>query len=100
MSVDVFISYAHATAQAAARQLRDELSASGLKVFLDEHQIPYGSPFPRDIASALLESRLAVVFADETYFARPFCAYEFQGQSRAANRANPLRHRVKSADSR
>jgi tetratricopeptide (TPR) repeat protein len=78
MSVDVFISYAHATAQAAARQLRDELFKSGLKVFLDERQIPYGSAFPRDIATALLESRLAVVFADETYFLRPFCVYEFQ----------------------
>src|SRR4029453_5527408 len=44
----------------------------------DERQIPYGSPFPQDIATALLESRLAIIFADETYFRRPFCVYEFQ----------------------
>ncbi len=78
MAVDVFISYAHATAQAATRRLREELTASGLRVFLDEREIPYGSAFPRDIADALLQSRLVVVFADEVYFRRPWCVYEFQ----------------------
>ena len=78
MPIDVFISYAHATMQAATRQLRDELSKDGLKVFLDEREIPYGSPFPRDIADGLLGSRLAIVFADDTYFRRPWCVYEFQ----------------------
>lgn len=78
MAPDVFISYAHATAQEPARLLRDNLSAAGIGVFLDEREIPYGSPFPRDIADGLLNSRLAVVFADESYFRRPWCIYEFQ----------------------
>ncbi len=78
MPIDVFISYAHATTQAATRQLRDELAKGGLQVFLDEREIPYGNPFPRDIADGLLDSRLIIVFADETYFRRPWCVYEFQ----------------------
>jgi tetratricopeptide (TPR) repeat protein len=78
MPVDVFISYAHATTQTAARRLRDELAKGGLTIFLDERQIPYGDPFPRDIADGLLDSRMVVVLADETYFQRPWCVYEYQ----------------------
>jgi hypothetical protein len=78
MPIDVFISYARATMQEAARQLRDKLSGSALKVFLDEREIPYGSPFPQDIADGLLDSRIVIVFIDETYFRRPWCVYEFQ----------------------
>jgi len=64
--------------QAATRQLRDELSKGDRKVSLDEREIPYGSPFPRDVTDRLLDSRLAIVFADETYFGRPWCLYEFR----------------------
>lgn len=78
MPIDVFISYAHATMQAATRQLRDELTRGDLEVFLDEREIPYGNPFPRDIADGLLDSRLIIVFADEIYFQRPWCVYEYQ----------------------
>ncbi len=78
MPKDVFISYAHTTAQKAARRLRDELAKNDLDVFLDAREIPYGNPFPRDIADGLLDSRLIIVFADEAYFQRPWCVYEYQ----------------------
>lgn len=78
MPIDVFISYAHASAKTAARKLRDKLVESNLEVFFDDREIPYGNPFPREIADGLLESRLTVVFADETYFQRPWCLYEYQ----------------------
>jgi hypothetical protein len=38
--IDIFISYAHVTMQAATRELRDELSRGDLKALLDEREIP------------------------------------------------------------
>ena len=78
MSHDVFISYAHANALPEAHAVRDALGASGIHVFLDERSIFPGSEFPADIADALLKSRLILVLADENYFQRPWCIYEFQ----------------------
>jgi hypothetical protein len=78
MSHDVFISYAHASALQEARALREALEAAGVHVFLDERSILPGSEFPSDIADALLQSRLILVLADENYFQRPWCIYEFQ----------------------
>ncbi len=78
MRRDVFISYAHATAHAEARAARDAFEAEGLGVFFDERVIPPGSPFPREIADALLGARAVLVFADENYFGREWCIREFQ----------------------
>ncbi|MBL3528889.1 MAG: tetratricopeptide repeat protein [gamma proteobacterium endosymbiont of Lamellibrachia anaximandri] len=79
MTTDVFISYAHAGgAKESVRKLERLLSKAGLDVFLDEREIPFGSPFPHDISEALLESRQVVLFIDSAYFTRPWCVYEFQ----------------------
>lgn len=78
MYTDVFISYARSSSLEHARKLRDVLAGDGVEVFLDERDVPFGNPFPRDIAEHLLASRVFVVFADETYFQRPWCVYEFQ----------------------
>jgi hypothetical protein len=75
---DVFISYARASARAEAARLCDALSAAKITVFLDEEGIPPGSPFPTRIAEGLLDARIMMVFADQTYFSRPWCVYEFQ----------------------
>ena len=75
---DVFVSYARSTARPAARALRDALAAQGHRVFLDEREIPPGSTFPEEIADGLLGARVIAVLADETYFARPWCVYEYQ----------------------
>ncbi|MBA1445992.1 MAG: tetratricopeptide repeat protein [Chromatiales bacterium] len=79
MITDVFISYAHAGgAKESVRKLERLLSKAGLNIFLDEREIPFGSPFPHDISEALLESRQVVIFIDSAYFTRPWCVYEFQ----------------------
>src|SRR5688572_15839634 len=99
---DVFVSYARATARPAARALRDALVAQGHRVFLDEREIPPGSTFPEELADGLLGARVIVVLADETYFARPWCVYEYQvalapfraGTDQAATPADALDHLV------
>lgn len=58
--------------------MRDALAARGIGAFLDERAIPPGSSFPQDLADALLQARVMLVFADATYFERPWCVYEFQ----------------------
>jgi tetratricopeptide (TPR) repeat protein len=102
MGADVFISYAKAGTQQEARALRDALQAAGIGVFLDEEGIPPGSGFPTRIADGLLAARLMVIFADASYFSRPWCVYEFRvgtAPYRAAVRAatdgrGALRHLV------
>jgi tetratricopeptide (TPR) repeat protein len=78
MGHDVFISYARRTAKPAAQQLQADLAQAGLSVFLDEREIPFGAPFPAELARGLLDARVAVVFADEAYFQRPWCVHEFR----------------------
>lgn len=78
MTTDVFISYSRAGSLDEARALRDSFEAQQIQVFLDERSIAPGDPFPEDIASALLNARIVVVLADEYYFTRPWCVYEFQ----------------------
>jgi hypothetical protein len=99
MNGQVFISYARSTALDAARAVRAALEAIQIPVFLDERDIAPGDAFPQDLADALLKTRVVLVFADETYFERPWCVYEYRvavAPSRAAN-ANadaPLPHVV------
>jgi hypothetical protein len=45
--------------------------------FLDESGIETREQFAKVIAKALMEARLAVVFADDTYFSRPYCRWEW-----------------------
>lgn len=78
MTPEVFISYSRVGSLDQARALRDPLEAQQVQVFLDERSISSGEPFPDDIADALLASRVFVVLADEFYFSRPWCVYEFQ----------------------
>jgi hypothetical protein len=75
---EVFISYARREHQAEARALRDALRSAGVGVFLDEAAIPYGAAFPAAIGGALLAARVAVVFAGQAYFRRPWCVHEFR----------------------
>lgn len=58
--------------------MRDKLIEKGCSVFFDENEIPGGSTFPRHLAKGLVESRMVIVFATETYFSKPWCVLEFQ----------------------
>lgn len=75
----VFLSYARASSRAAARAVCDELGGpdAGL-VFLDTEQVDYGVTFPRALANALLDARVAVLFLDDDYFSRWYCLLEMR----------------------
>ncbi|CAN5536897.1 hypothetical protein BH11BAC3_BH11BAC3_26070 [soil metagenome] len=75
---DVFISYARSSAKEQATALKDALVENGVKVFLDEVEIPAGGTFPTYLADAMTGTRLVIVFADETYFSKTWCVYEFK----------------------
>ena len=45
--------------------------------FLDESGIETREQFAKVIAKSLMEARLAVVFADDTYFDRSYCRWEW-----------------------
>src|ERR1019366_8550498 len=68
MPAPIFISYARRTSLNEARALKAQL---GDLAFLDETEIPSREQFAKVIAKGLMEARLAVVFADDTYFDRP-----------------------------
>jgi tetratricopeptide (TPR) repeat protein len=69
----IFISYAHDTAAADARALKAEL---GDLAFLDESGVATREDFNQRIASVLMESKAAVIFADQRHDQRPFCRWE------------------------
>jgi tetratricopeptide (TPR) repeat protein len=74
MPAPIFISYAHGTSQTEARALKAQL---GDQAFLDETEIPTRARFTEVIAKSLMEARLAVVFADDACFDRPYCRWEW-----------------------
>jgi tetratricopeptide (TPR) repeat protein len=77
MGNTVFISYSRATALKQARALHDALRQRGIEVFLDEREIEPGNPFPEDLADSLLKANVVFIFADSTYFGKPWCVYEY-----------------------
>jgi hypothetical protein len=74
MPAPIFISYARRTSQTAARALKAQL---GDLAFLDESGIETREQFTKVIANSLMEASLAVVFADDAYFDRPYCRWEW-----------------------
>ena len=74
MPAPIFISYARRTSLSEARALKKKL---GALAFLDESGIDTREQFAKVIAKGLMEARLAVVFADDTYFDRPYCRWEW-----------------------
>ena len=74
MTPPIFISYARSSAVKEARALK---LALGNLAFLDEFGIETREWFGQVIAGALMGARIAVVFADEVYFERPYCRWEW-----------------------
>ena len=91
---DVFISYSRSSAGEAARRAHIALEAAGFRTFLDARDIPLDAEFPREIADALLDSRLFLAFLDEDYFQKRWCLYEFQAAlaPAATARADSVEH--------
>lgn len=73
----VFISYARSTSSEAAKALRKALVAAHIDAYLEIEEIPTGGTFPEHLAEALRSAHVVVVFADDTYFRRPWCVYEY-----------------------
>ena len=74
MDAPVFISYARKTSLTEARALKASLKR---RAFLDESEIETRERFTEVIAKAIMGARIAVVFADDTYFDRPYCRWEW-----------------------
>ena len=56
----IFISYSHED-KSYARKLREKLRSRGFTVWIDEHNIPPISPFPREIENAICACAALVV---------------------------------------
>ncbi|MEP6778305.1 MAG: TIR domain-containing protein [Gemmatimonadaceae bacterium] len=78
MAIDVFISYARKANEDEARALHAAFEAVGITAFLDEREIEIGQQFPVEIADALFESKVVIVFLSDLYFKRPFCRWEWE----------------------
>ena len=72
----VFISYARKTSREPAEALHRELGGESGLAFLDTSDIDAGEQFPKVLIDALLDAKVIVVFADETYFNRWYCLRE------------------------
>jgi len=85
---DAFISYSRKSSGNDAKRVYRALESAGIRTFFDENDIPLDAQFPETLAEALLASRLFIVFADEEYFGKHWCIYEFQA-ALAPLHANP-----------
>lgn len=74
---DVFISYARGESTACAEALAAELTARGLRHYLDTRDARVDEPFPADIRDAMLGSRVIVVYPGQEYFKRWWCLKEW-----------------------
>ncbi|MGQ0678864.1 MAG: toll/interleukin-1 receptor domain-containing protein [Actinomycetota bacterium] len=77
MPHQVFISYARMASTPAATALQAELLSRRVPTFLDQSELHQGEQFPAALVKALLEAKVMVVFAGETYFNRWYCLREF-----------------------
>lgn len=78
MAADVFLSYARAVSAEHARAVHEALVARGASVFLDVSDIEHGDHFTAVLIDALLAAKVVAVFADEAYFARWYCLWEWR----------------------
>ena len=78
MAHPVFISYAQKASRSQALALHEALGGKDGLAFIDTSDIEPGESFPRDLADALLASRVVVVFATKDYFRRWYCLWELE----------------------
>ncbi|MBX2802734.1 MAG: toll/interleukin-1 receptor domain-containing protein [Myxococcales bacterium] len=71
----VFLSYARRVSRSPTEALAERLGPE--TAFFDSQDIALGEAFPTVLRDAVLEARVVVVFATETYFDRPYCWKEW-----------------------
>ena len=76
MSRAVFLSYARKSSDAHALALHAALGSD--HTFLDTSDIEAGNKFPEEIANAVLEARVVVIFAEPAYFESWYCRAEMR----------------------
>lgn len=79
-----FVSYRRSESRTAAVQLHDLLTARGLDVFLDTHDIRPGDPFQDVLWHRLCDSDVVVMLDTPTYFDSKWTRYEI-GRAREGN---------------
>ncbi|HWH99898.1 MAG TPA: toll/interleukin-1 receptor domain-containing protein [Propionibacteriaceae bacterium] len=76
---DVFISHASEDKEAVAEPLAEELTARGVKVWLDKTELRIGDSLRRKIDAGLAKSRFGVVVLSRSFFAKGWPQYELDG---------------------
>jgi hypothetical protein len=90
---DVFLSYAHDD-RARVSQLRDELCARGIRVWMDETAIETFESITSAIETGLAASKVFLAFYSAAYPARRACQWELTAAFLAATRLGDPRLRV------
>jgi hypothetical protein len=83
---DVFVSYAHADRERVLA-LRDALTATGLRVWLDDREIDTFTSITGAIERGLERSRVLLAFYSQAYPSRRACQWELTAALLAAQRA-------------
>lgn len=87
---DVFLSYAR-TDRDAVEPLIDALRAEGLRVFVDDPEVPAFTSISEQISAALAASRLLVAYFSRSYLTRLACRWELDHAIRAGyGHGNPF----------
>ena len=90
---DVFLSYAHADAEAVA-PLVAALRGEGLSVWFDESDVADFESITRSIEQGLAQSKALLAYYSETYPVRRPCQWELTAAFLAAHRTGNPRRRV------
>ena len=90
MSRAVFLSYARKSSAAEAQALHAALGAD--LAFLDTEDLEARDEFPRELAIAVLDARVVVIFADSPYFESWYCRAEMRLALAPFYCGLPLRH--------
>lgn len=85
---EIFISYARSTNKDNALALKQRL---GPAAFLDTEGIALGDRFSHVLVDTILDATIMVILADDTYFTREFCLWEYQ-IAQATLRGNTTEH--------
>ena len=82
---DVFISHAGEDKVEVARPLTDALTASGLRVWLDENELHLGDSLRAKIDHGLAHSRFGVVVLSPSFFCKTLAATRTKRAGRAGD---------------
>jgi hypothetical protein len=76
---DAFISYARDERETIARPLYEHLTALGLRVWFDEHEVNVGDSIPDAINRGMRNSDFGIVVLSEGFMERKYTVWELEG---------------------